>query len=163
MALCLIIPGALLVWLAVAVVDVTVPEAALALGRTGTPGAATVVSCERIDRGRQGRGRRTEYDCKAHFLFDDRSREPIVIDTVPDVEVGEVFPAALTPEGDRVLPTGARGAWRAILIFSGYPFALALIAFLSALVMRSRKAIIWTGALGAPFLIAMIIGIVVGT
>ncbi|MET8053244.1 hypothetical protein ABZU75_37200 [Streptosporangium sp. NPDC005286] len=39
---------------------------------------------------------------------------------------------------------------------------MALIAFLTALVKRSRKAIIWTSVLGLPFLIVMIIGGIVG-
>ncbi|MGN9842097.1 hypothetical protein ACTMTI_28620 [Nonomuraea sp. H19] len=142
--------------------DVTVPELRPALGPTGTTGTATVLSCERSYR-RSGRSRYTVYDCRAHFVFGDRSKKPIVIDTIPDVEVGEVFPAVLSAEGDRALPTGARGTWRGILLLSGFPFGLALIAFLTALVIRSRKAIIWTAALGAPFLIAMVIGIVIGT
>ncbi|WP_344971525.1 hypothetical protein [Streptosporangium fragile] len=154
--LCLLIPGALLTWLVVTIVSVTMPELRLALGHTGTPGTATVLSCERLT----GKGR---YDCNAYFVFDDRSKEPIVIDTVPDAEAGEVFRAALTPEGDRVLPTGARGTWRGIVQLDIIPFALALIAFFGALITRSRKVIIWTGALGAPFLVVMIIGIVIGT
>ncbi|WP_188194145.1 hypothetical protein [Nonomuraea sp. SYSU D8015] len=152
----------LLVWLAVTVVRVAVPEMGTASGDTGATGTATVVSCEPIERG-TGRTGYTAYDCEAYFVFDDRAKEPIVIDTVPDAEVGEVFPAALAPEGDRVLPTGARGTWRGILLLSAFPFGVALIAFVTALIMRSRKAIVWTGALGAPFLIAMIIGTVIGT
>ncbi|MFB9884269.1 hypothetical protein ACFFMN_40695 [Planobispora siamensis] len=161
-ALCLLIPGALLVWLVVMVVGAVTPELEAALGDAGTPGTATVVSCEPYTVG-TGRSKRTNYDCEARFVFDDRSRQPIVVDTVPDVEVGEVFPAVLTPEGDRVLPTEARGVWRAVLLFSALPFALTLIAFLAALMMRVRKAIIWTGALGLPLLILVIVGAVVGT
>ncbi|GGS61444.1 hypothetical protein GCM10010156_20050 [Planobispora rosea] len=157
-ALCLIIPGALLVWLVVVGIDVTVRELGDVLGPEGTPGTATVLSCEQT-----GSGKNRRYDCEADFVFDDRSKEPIVIDTVPDVEVGEVFPAVLTPEGDRVVPAGARGAWRVILPFSAIPFTFALVAFLTALLTRSKKAIIWTGAVLVPFTVVMVMGIVIGT
>ncbi|NRQ31507.1 hypothetical protein HII36_06580 [Nonomuraea sp. NN258] len=155
MTLSLVIPAGLLIWLVVTVISVTMPDLDLALGRSGTPGTATVLSCERVGKGR--------YDCDARFVFDDRSREPIVIDTVPDAEPGEVFPAALTPEGDRVLPTGARGVWNAVALLVALPFGLALIAFLTALFTRSRKAIIWTGAIGAPFLVLLVLGFAIGT
>ncbi|GIH75101.1 hypothetical protein Plo01_15300 [Planobispora longispora] len=162
MVLCLVIPLGLLVWVLVAVVDVTASETKTVLDDAGVTGTATVVSCEAYTVG-SGRSRRTNYDCEARFVFDDRSREPVVIDTVPEVEVGEVFPAVLTPEGDRVLPSGARGVWRAILPVSALPLTFALVAFLTALVTRSRKAIIWTGVVLAAFGAVMIVGIVVGT
>jgi hypothetical protein len=160
--LCLVIPGAMLLVLVATILDVAMPELGLALDPADRTGTATVLSCvpRQVGSGRTGY---TAYDCKARFVFDDRSKEPIVIDTIPDVEVGEAFPAALTPEGDRVLPTGDRGAWRAIMLLSSLPFGVALIAFLSALVMRSKKWIIWTGLIGAPFLIALIAGVVIGT
>ncbi|MGJ6968366.1 hypothetical protein ACSDR0_41310 [Streptosporangium sp. G11] len=129
---------------------------------TGASGTATVVSCESHTTG-SGRSRRTRHDCEARFVFDDPSKEPIVIDTIPEVEVGEIFPAALTPEGDRVLPTGARGVWWALLVPAGIAFGLAAVVFLGALMTGSRKLIIWTGALGLPFLIVLIIAVVAGT
>nr|BFE85259.1 hypothetical protein GCM10020093_078600 [Planobispora longispora] len=108
MVLCLVIPLGLLVWVLVAVVDVTASETKTVLDDAGVTGTATVVSCEAYTVG-SGRSRRTNYDCEARFVFDDRSREPVVIDTVPEVEVGEVFPAVLTPEGTGCCPRG-RGA-----------------------------------------------------
>ncbi|GAA3081274.1 hypothetical protein [Streptosporangium carneum] len=162
MVLCLVIPTGLFIWLMVALAGVVTVELKAAFGHEGTPGTATVVSCEPYTVG-TGRSRRTNYDCEVHFVFDDRSKQPIVVDTVPEVEVGEVFAGVLTPEGDRVLPTGERGVWRAILVPSGIAFGLAAMAFLCALMTRSRKAIIWTGALGTPLLVAMIVAIVVGT
>ncbi|GAA5052379.1 hypothetical protein HNP84_001508 [Thermocatellispora tengchongensis] len=155
MVLRLLFAAAAIIFLAATAVTVAIPEVDVALGRTGTPGTATVQSCDRVRKG--------VYDCQAYFEFADRSKQPILIDTVPDVEVGETFPAALTPEGDRVLPTGARGVWRAILPINSIPFAIALIAFLTALVTRSKKAIAWTGVLGFPFLLAMILGFAYGT
>ncbi|GGK65610.1 hypothetical protein Ppa06_21750 [Planomonospora parontospora subsp. parontospora] len=77
--------------------------------------------------------------------------------------MGEVFPAVLTPEGDRVLPTRARGVWRALFQLAALPFGLVLIAFLSAVMMRARKATVWTGALGLPLLVVMVVGFLVGT
>ncbi|WP_156325195.1 hypothetical protein [Nonomuraea sp. SBT364] len=127
----LLIPGALLVWLAATVVLVALPELKVALGHAGTPGTATVVSCDALGHGR--------FDCRASFEFDDRFSGPIVVGTVPDVEVGEVFPAALTPAGDRVLPTGARGVWRQALVLGALPLGVAVIALLTVVVKRSRK------------------------
>ncbi|MBG0823925.1 hypothetical protein HS048_24715 [Planomonospora sp. ID91781] len=161
-ALCLLVPGALLVWLVVTIVGVVTPELGAALGRTGTPGTATVVSCESYTVG-TGRSKRTNRDCEARFVPDEQPGQSVVAGTVPDVEVGEVFPAVLTPEGDRVLPTRARGVWRALFQLAALPFGLVLIAFLSALMMRARKATVWTGALGLPLLVVMVVGFLVGT
>ncbi|MGI5285457.1 hypothetical protein ACQEVF_19275 [Nonomuraea polychroma] len=162
MMLCLIIPTGLLVWILVGIAEVVTPELRAGFGHSGTPGTATVVSCEPYTVG-SGWSRRTQYDCEARFVFEDRSKQPIVIDTVPEVEVGEVFPAVLTPEGDRVLPAEERGVWRAILVPSGIAFGLAVIVFFGALLTGSRKAMIWTGVLGSLFLVVMIVAIVVGT
>ncbi|WP_219513670.1 hypothetical protein [Nonomuraea ceibae] len=128
----LLIPGALLIWLAATVVLVSLPELKVALGHAGTPGTATVVSCQALGQGR--------YDCRASFVFDDRSKAPIVVATVPDAEAGEVFPAALTPAGDRVLPTGARGVWRQALVLGALPLGVALIAVVTV-VIRRRHAL----------------------
>ncbi|WP_283136656.1 hypothetical protein [Rhizohabitans arisaemae] len=150
----LILCGLLLVVLVGAGIAITATDVRLALGHTGTLGTATVTSCTPVRKG---------LHCTAHFAFDDRAREPILVDTVADVQVGEVFPAVLTPEEDLVLPAGTRGVWRAILPLVAIPFGIALIAFLSALVIRSRKGILWTGALLLPPTIAMIIGFVAGS
>ncbi|MGP3955725.1 hypothetical protein ACTWPT_06975 [Nonomuraea sp. 3N208] len=157
-----IVPAGLLIWIVVGIVEVVTPELRAGFGHSGTPGTATVVSCEAHTVG-SGWSRRTQYDCESRFVFDDRSKQPIVIDTVPEVEVGEVFPAVLTLEGDRVLPTGERGVWRAILVPSGIASGLAVVVFFGALMTGSRKAIIWTGALGSLFLVGLIVAIVVGT
>ncbi|MBB2910064.1 hypothetical protein FHS43_001310 [Streptosporangium becharense] len=159
--LCLVIPAGLFIWLMVELVGFVAPDLSAASGHTGTPGTATVVSCEPYTKW-NGRRRRTYYDCDARFVPDDRSKQPIIVDTVPEVEVGEVFPAVLTPEGNRVLPAGERGVWRAILVPVGLAFMLALIAFLTALAMRARKSIIWTGALGLLLLIMLIASFVLG-
>ncbi|WP_327587976.1 hypothetical protein OHA25_13960 [Nonomuraea sp. NBC_00507] len=160
--LCLIVPAGLFIWLMAGLVEVVTPELRTAFGHAGTPGTATVVSCEPYTVG-SWRSRQTRYDCEARFVFDDRSKQPIVVHTVPEVKVGEVFPAVLTPERDRVLPAGERGVWRAALVPSGIAFGLAVMAFFCALLTGSRKMIIWSGALGSLLLIVMIVAIVVGT
>ncbi|MER5626257.1 hypothetical protein ABT061_34995 [Streptosporangium sp. NPDC002544] len=87
--------------------SVTLPDIQTALGMRGTPGTATVLSCEA-----HGSGRNSRRACQARFVFKASARPPVVLPTVADVEVGETFPAAINSEGDLVLPTGARGVWR---------------------------------------------------
>ncbi|GIH99376.1 hypothetical protein [Planobispora takensis] len=147
---------ALFVILVVTIVGVVSTEVRTAFGHEGTPGVATVLSCEPHTVG-SGRSRRTNYDCEARFVFDDPSRPPIVIDTVPEAEVGQVFPGVLTAEGDRVLPTGEFGRWRAVLVPAGLGLGLAATVFFGAIMTGSRKAIIVTGVLMLPFLAVVII------
>ncbi|MEU4834826.1 hypothetical protein [Streptosporangium sp. NPDC023615] len=160
-ALFMVVPATLLTLLVITVISVTTPELDVALGRAGTPGVAAVRSCTHADE--QGFPKRGHHECRARFVFDDPSREPIVVGTIPDVEVGEVFPAALPPGGDRVLPTGERGMWRAVLLYDTIPFALSLVAFLSALATGSRRMTVWAGVLAAPFCVLLVLGKILGT
>ncbi|MFI7450358.1 hypothetical protein ACIBQX_22890 [Nonomuraea sp. NPDC049714] len=91
-----------LLWLAVclAPVALSVPDFELALGRTGTPGTLTVVSCEALGEGR--------YDCRGRFV-PDSGAPPVMVAASPDSRAGDVTHARLTPAGDRALPDGARG------------------------------------------------------
>ncbi|MBB5966240.1 hypothetical protein [Planomonospora venezuelensis] len=141
------------------VITTTLPDLEVALGRKGTPGTAHVFSCERIGKG--------EYDCKAWFVFDDPARDPITVDTVPEAEAGEVFPAALTPEGDRVKPTGARGVWTAVGLLALVPFGLAfvppILTFGFALERSFIVSLIVGGVVATLSLVVCIVGAVLGS
>lgn len=107
--------------LVVAIVANVLPDLKVALGVTGTPGTATVVVHERVGR--------KSYHNEARLVFDDPAREPVIVETVSGVELGESFRAALTPEGDWVLPTGMRGAARPLMFLSMAPLFLAFIPY----------------------------------
>ncbi|GII02670.1 hypothetical protein Pta02_46780 [Planobispora takensis] len=149
----------LMLLLAYTVIDTTRPGLEIALGNRGTPGTAEVLSCESLGEGR--------YDCQARFTFDDPAREPIVIDTVPDAEAGEVFPAALTPEGDRVVPTGERGVWTSVALLALVPLCL---AFIPAMVLYGfgirhgrRASVIGAFAVSALSLLVCFAGLILGS
>ncbi|MGW0587099.1 hypothetical protein [Streptosporangium sp. NPDC002607] len=127
MALALGITAALSL-LAFTLVSVALPDLKVALGMTGVQGTATVVFCESL-----GHGKHRTHHCKADFIFDDPARSPIVIDTVPDAEVGDVFRAALNFEGDRVLPTGTQGVMPQIGLLALAPLC---VAFVPTLLLR---------------------------
>ncbi|GIH92572.1 hypothetical protein Psi01_32020 [Planobispora siamensis] len=149
----------LMVFLAYTVIDTTRPGLEIALGDRGTPGTAEVLSCEALGEGR--------YDCQARFTFDDPAREPIVIDTVPDAEAGEVFPAALTPEGDRVVPTGERGVWTSVALLALVPLCLAFIPTMVLYgfgIQRGRRtSMIGAFAVSALSLLVCVVGLILGS
>ncbi|GIH80652.1 hypothetical protein Plo01_70810 [Planobispora longispora] len=149
----------LMLLLAYVVVDTTRPGLEIALGDRGTPGTAEVLSCEDLGEGR--------YDCDARFTFDDPAREPIVIDTVPDAEAGEVFPAALTPEGDRVVPTGERGVWASVGLLALVPLCVAFIPVMVLYgfgIRRGRRAaMIGAFAVSALALLTSCTGLILGS
>ncbi|MFB9877328.1 hypothetical protein ACFFMN_05245 [Planobispora siamensis] len=151
----------LFVVLVVTMVGSITSEWRVAFGYEGTPGTATVVSCQPIVKGPSGK-RRTYYDCKAHFVFDDPSKQPITIGTVPEAEVGDVFPAALTPDGDRVLPTGEAGRWKAAIVPLGIACGLAAMVLFGAFITRSKKVIIWACVVVMPFPVALAVAVMRG-
>ncbi|MFI6454293.1 hypothetical protein ACIBF6_22355 [Streptosporangium amethystogenes] len=142
--------------LAVTVLTTTAPQLQVALGATGRPGNATVLSCERVGR--------NEHHSEARFVFDDATRKPIIIDTVPDVTVGESFRAALTPEDDRVLPTGSRGVMPALGLLALAPLGMSLLPYMpmySLGIRRGRRAAAVGGAVvAAASVIVIIVGLV---
>jgi hypothetical protein len=146
---------AVLSLLAFMVVSTTLPDLKVALGMTGVQGTATVVSCERLGRGR--------YDCKAEFVFDDPARSPIVIDTVPEAERGDVFRAALTAEGDRVLPTGTQGVLPRIGLLALAPLLMAFVPVILLLTLGIERGVETTGIGGcvvaALSLLVCIVGV----
>ncbi|WP_157530116.1 hypothetical protein [Microtetraspora niveoalba] len=137
--------------------DSTLPEMQTALGMRGVPGTATVLSCRAYRSGRS-----THHDCRARFVFEDPARAPIVIKTVADVEVGETFPAAIGPLGDHVIPTGARGVWKAILVMSVVLLTPAILLFCFGLLEGSRPMKIGAGVLTAVMVAAMLGGFASG-
>lgn len=139
--------------LVVTVLTTTVPQLQVALGATGTPGTATVLSRERVGR--------YEHHSEARFVFDDATRQPVVIDTIPDVKVGESFRAALTPEGDRVLPTGSRGVLPALGLLALAPLGMSPLPYVLMYTLgirRGRRAAAVGGAVVAVASVMMIIG-----
>ncbi|MBG0832199.1 hypothetical protein HS041_31320 [Planomonospora sp. ID67723] len=146
----------LLAW---TVISTTRPDLEVALGWKGTPGTAHVFSCERVGKG--------EYDCRAWFVFDDPARDPITVATVPEAEAGEVFPAALIPEGDRVVPTGARGVVGNVGLLALAPFVLAfvpaILAFGFALERTFVVSLIVGGVVAAVSLVVCIVCVILGS
>ncbi|MER6176080.1 hypothetical protein [Streptosporangium sp. NPDC001681] len=140
------------------VFSIALPDLQTALGMRGTPGTATVLSCEA-----HGSGRNSRRACQARFVFKDLATPPVVLPTVADVEVGETFPAAINSEGDLVLPTGARGVWRwvppAVAIFVIPAVLLIIFGFF---VERSWGLGIGGIALALATAAAMIAGLVLG-
>ncbi|MER5624399.1 hypothetical protein ABT061_25535 [Streptosporangium sp. NPDC002544] len=119
--------------LVVAIVTNALPDLKVALGVTGTPGTATVVVHERVGR--------NSYHSEARLVFDDPAREPVIVKTVSGVELGESFRAALTPEGDWVLPTGMRGATRSLMFLSMAPLCLSFIPYVLLYRFRVRRGL----------------------
>lgn len=110
----------ILLWLVVclAPIPIAVPGYQLALGRTGTPGTLTVVSCEALGKGR--------HDCRGRFRPDDGG-PAVMVAASPDSSVGDVTHARLTDDGSRALPDGVKG----VLAASAVPAAgLAGLGFL---------------------------------
>lgn len=146
-------------FMAYTVISTTLPDLEVALGRKGTPGTAHVVSCERVGEG--------IYDCRAWFVFDDPARDPITVATVPEAEAGEVFPAALTPEGDRVVPTGARSVVGAVGLLALVPFSLsfipAILTFSLALERAFFPSLIVGGVVAAVSLVVCIVCVILGS
>jgi hypothetical protein len=146
-----------LLWLVVclAPVALSVPDFELALGRTGTPGTLTVVSCAALGEGR--------YDCRGRFV-PDSGAPPVLVKASPDSRAGDVTHARLTPDGDRALPDGVRGVLAAATLPA---VGLGGLGFLPYVIMywlgvrRGRRAAVVAGsvitALGAT---GMLVGMV---
>jgi hypothetical protein len=145
----------MLLWLFLGVVTVyfALPDLQLALGKTGTPGTLTVVSCEALGKGR--------YDCKGSFQ-PDAGGKAIPVAASPDSSAGDVFSAQLTPEGDRAVKNGLQGVRAALTL----PFlGVAVLGFLPYSVlyaMRIRRGRVLAVAVGVVMTVGGLGGAVTG-
>lgn len=122
-----------LLWLTagLAPIALSVPDLELALGRTGTPGTLTVLSCQPLGQGR--------YDCRGRFT-PDGGGPPVLVAASPDSRAGDVTRARLAPGGDRALPDGVRGVLAASAVPAMGVGGLGFLPYVVAYWWGARRA-----------------------